>query len=56
MNSFCKFCVGGSKDKEIQYCNDKYCPFYEFRFADISHEDEVEISKKLLGEMGIVQK
>lgn len=57
MNSFCMYCVGGkskNKLKEIQYCNDKYCPFYRFRYADLDDEDEKEVAQKLLGECGII--
>jgi len=56
MNSFCIFCTGGSTSEhlhEIKICEYKECPFYSFRFADISHEDEKEISLKLLGELGV---
>ena len=58
MNSFCLFCVGGkTKDniREIEYCEYPDCPFYNDRYADVSHEDECEISKKLLGDIGVVR-
>ena len=58
MNHFCEFCVGGkTKDsiKDIEYCEYPDCPFYNNRYADITHEDDVEISKKLLGEMGVTK-
>lgn len=58
MNSFCLYCVGGKKRrhrKEIKNCEDKDCPFYTNRFANIDHEDEKEIAQKLLGECGIIR-
>ncbi len=55
MNSFCNYCVGSVNDSEyiIKTCNDRFCPFYNFRFADLSHDDEKEISKLLLNEIGV---
>lgn len=55
MNTFCEYCTG-NKRKQIKWCEDRNCPFYSFRFANISHEDEKEISKKLLGECGVIRK
>ena len=58
INSFCIFCVGGkTKDsiKDIEYCEYPDCPFYNDRYADVTHEDEREISKKLLGDIGVVR-
>ena len=48
MNSFCMFCTGNRK-KWIRNCGDKNCPFYRIRRADITHEDDEEISNKLKG-------
>lgn len=56
-NSFCIFCVGQHHprlSKEIERCEFRDCPFYRDRLADFDHDDEVEISKKLLGEVGVV--
>jgi len=47
-NSFCKLCTGNCIP-EIYGCNDFYCPFHNFRYADIDHDDDIEISIKLEG-------
>jgi len=49
MNTFCMKDCTGNCVPEIYGCKDKYCPFYRFRFADIKHEDDEEISVKLKG-------
>jgi len=46
------YCTGNKK-KDIKWCKDKFCPFYQFRFAELDHEDEKEIAKKLLNECGV---
>ena len=58
MNSFCIYCVGGHRKEHISIikgCDDMSCPFHPYRFADLDHEDEKEISIKLLGEIGLVK-
>jgi len=55
MNSFCEYCTANNK-KEIKHCKDTNCPFYSFRFANLDHDDEREIAKKLLREVGILKK
>ena len=47
-NSFCHYCTGNCIP-EIHGCNDVYCPFHKFRFADIDNEDSKEIAVKLCG-------
>ena len=49
MNSFCRYCTGDDRE-EVIHCDDTNCPFYPFKWADITHEDDREISKKLIGE------
>ena len=48
---------GKTKDniREIEYCEYPDCPFYNDRYADVTHEDECEISRKLLGDIGVTK-
>lgn len=39
MNSFCKECTNNDK-KEIRECDDKKCPFWTERFADLQWQIE----------------
>lgn len=40
MNIFClKGCTGGDI-KEIKRCNDRYCPFYPFRRANLNYQNK----------------
>ena len=48
MNNFCEYCTGNKK-KEIVHCEDEYCPFYPFRYANIDYSDDKEIALKLIG-------
>ena len=44
-NSFCIFCVGGrdkEKRQEIKQCNDKYCVFHRFRFANLDWQEKTD--------------
>ncbi len=54
MNTFCtKECTGGVYDK-IKGCEDRWCPFYAFRYMDLDwqvirkgkHESKQSIVKK----------
>jgi len=50
MNTFCmKECTGYNRH-DVRRCRDRNCPFYPFRFANISYEDDREIREKLTRE------
>lgn len=54
-NNFCLYCTGGDR-KEIDKCDDKYCPFYPFRFGDnFNEEREKELAKQILKDIGIIR-
>lgn len=38
MNDFCIKCVGGDK-REVYKCNDRYCPFWLFRRANLEWQE-----------------
>ena len=52
-NNFCKYCTGNEL-RDIRECDDKACPFYQFRFGGLEKEVEKNIYKKLLKETGMV--
>lgn len=53
-NKFCRYCTGNNT-KEVNSCDDKYCPFYEFRFGGLEPEIEQDIIEKLLVETHLVE-
>lgn len=51
-NSFCRYCTGND-NKEVKNCKDKYCPFYQYRFADLDKTKESEFIEIILKECGV---
>ena len=45
MNSFCEYCTGHNK-REIKECDDRYCPFHPFRFADMDWQIKKQEQKR----------
>ena len=53
-NNFCIFCTGNII-KDIRECDDRDCPFFQFRQGGLEKEVERDICKKLLKEVGVVK-
>lgn len=45
MNIFCKYCTNNNI-KEIYECEFRYCPFYQFRMADMDWQQIKQINEK----------
>ena len=46
MNVFCeKDCTGGDI-KEVKECEDKWCPFYQFRYMSLEYQNERQSQRR----------
>lgn len=52
-NDFCKYCVGNEL-RDIRECDDRACPFFQFRYGGLEPGVEKDICKKLIRETGMV--
>jgi len=59
MNSFCRYCEGDkvedglTPDDRIKECEDTSCPFYPFRQADMTWQEEKAKAEELLRWVGV---
>ena len=54
-NNFCLKDCTGYKVQDIRECEDRACPFYQFRRGGFEKQVEADIYKKLLCETGVME-
>lgn len=54
INDFCMYCTGNNKS-DIHSCEDKYCPFYAFRFGGLTEDKESEVCKQIMKDTGMIK-